>query len=119
MAPITLHSKIKDSLELLAQTNEISFEIDKPGFGALASKEPNRLISIVSSTCYLEKQIEYCPIRIPLPKARVVELDNQRQENASASAKTSLNTSTVKVSHSTVTILIGDLARQIVSLVIK
>ncbi|CAF5173260.1 unnamed protein product, partial [Rotaria magnacalcarata] len=73
IAPMSIHSKITESLEALAQINENSFEIDEPGFEILVSKKPERLLTIVNSKCYLEKTIESRRIHIPIPKARIAE----------------------------------------------
>ena len=121
IAPIEIHSKITESLEALAQINENSFEIDEPGFEILVSKEPERLLSIVNSKCYLEKTIESRRIHIPIPKARTTELDHGIKQSASSNAVAqALSTSTsANVGHSKVNILIGDLAAQAVSFTIQ
>ncbi|CAF4559652.1 unnamed protein product, partial [Rotaria socialis] len=116
IAPTDIHSEITESLEALAQINENSFEIDEPGFEILVSKEPERLLTIVNSKCYLEKTIESRRIHILIPKARITELSHGIKQSASSSAVAkALPTSTsVNVGHSKVTILIGDLAAQAV-----
>ncbi|CAF3865378.1 unnamed protein product [Rotaria magnacalcarata] len=120
IAPMSIHSKITESLEALAQINENSFEIDEPGFEILVSKEPERLLTIVNSKCYLEKTIESRRIHIPIPKARIAEFSHGIKQSASSSAVAkALSTSTsVNVGHSKVTILIGDLAAQPVDAIV-
>ncbi|CAF4224636.1 unnamed protein product [Rotaria socialis] len=120
IAPTDIHSEITESLEALAQINENSFEIDEPGFEILVSKEPERLLTIVNSKCYLEKTIESRRIHILIPKARITELSHGIKQSASSSAVAkALPTSTsVNVGHSKVTILIGDLAAQAVDAIV-
>ncbi|CAF4447014.1 unnamed protein product, partial [Adineta steineri] len=69
-----MHTKIRDSLTALIQINEITFEIgNSSAFEVLIEKEPERLISLVRSKCYLEKEIRAYPIDIPVPKAQIVD----------------------------------------------
>jgi len=117
IAPLDMHSRRKDSLEALAQIRDISFEINEPGFEVLVSKEPERLITLVKSKCLLEKSIETHRVQIPIPKARVADLEDGVKQSASASATASAkpNATTVSIAHSTVTISIGDITVQPVS----
>ncbi len=114
LAPIDMHTEIKDKLQALAQIRDISFDINEPGFEILISKEPERLLSLVKSKCYLEKTIEtYCD-RIPIPKARVAGIvDDEIKLTTSATTRPSGLTS-VNIGHSTVTIVMGDLSTQAV-----
>lgn len=111
LAPLDMHSDIKDKLQALAQIRDTSFDIMEPGFDLLISKEPERLFSLVKSKCYLDKKIDTCRVQFPIPKARcAVDLDN---ETNGASANPSGVTS-VNIGHSTLTITTGDLTAQAV-----
>jgi hypothetical protein len=112
-APPDMHSKIKASLEAIAHIKDISFVINKPGFEILVSKEPERLMAIVKSKCFLEKNIDIHRIHIPVPKAQIADPEESVKQAPSASATP--NVTSVNISHSTVTITIGNLAMQAVS----
>ena len=113
LAPSDMHSKIKDSLEALTQIDEVKFEITSSAFEVLITKEPERLLSIVKSKCYLEKKVQTQKTPIRVPKARVADLEDlvQQSDGASVSSAT-----TVNIGNSTITIAIGDLTAQAVSL---
>ena len=117
LAPLDMHSKIKDSLRVLAQICDTSFSVNEPGFEVLVSKEPQRLFGLVKSKCFLEKSIETHRIYIPLPKSQIPDVeDGEKQtQSASASASATSNSTSVNISHSTVSILTGDLTAQPVS----
>jgi hypothetical protein len=114
LAPSDMHEKIKDSLEALTQIDEVKFEIKSSAFEVLITKEPERLLSLVKSKCYLEKKVQTHQTHILVPKARVADLNEdlvQQSDGASASSAT-----TVNIGNSTITIAIGDLTAQAVSL---
>ena len=113
LAPVEMHSDIKDKLQALAQLREVSFDIVEPGFEVLISEEPKRLLSLVKSKCFLEKTIETHRDQIPIPKARTTDLLDQMKQSATTTASASPRTS-VTIGHSTVTILTGDLTAQAV-----
>jgi len=113
LAPLDMHSEIKDKLQALAQIRDISFDIVEPGFELLISKEPERLTSVVKSKCYLEKTIDTHRDHIPIPKARETDLDDRTKSTNGASANPSGVTS-VSIGHSTMTIVTGDLTAQAV-----
>jgi hypothetical protein len=115
LAPPDMHSEIKDKFEALAQIQDTTFTIDEPGFEILISKEPERLTSLVKSKCFLEKTIETCRVHIPIPKARVADLEDGIKQPTGATASALPNTTSVTINHSTLTILTGDLATQKVS----
>ncbi|CAF4120126.1 unnamed protein product, partial [Rotaria sordida] len=119
IAPLDMHSKIKDSLEILTQIHETSFEIDEPGFETLVSQGLERLLTIVKSKCFLEKTIETRRIHISIPKARIANFNDEIQQiqDTSTTAKALSNMTSVNIGHSTVTILIGDLTTQAVSFI--
>jgi hypothetical protein len=116
IAPVNMHSKIKDNLEALAQIRETSFDINEPGFEVVVSKEPERLTTLVKSKCFLEKTTETHRVHIPIPKARVADLEDgvKQTQTASATASTLPNVASVSIGHSTVTISFGDLTAQAV-----
>jgi len=107
-----MHSKIKDSLEVLAQIYEDVFEIKNNAFEVMITKEPQRLTSIVKSKCYLEKKIQTKRILISVPKAQVADLEDLPQQPQNASA---INLTSMNIGNSTITIAIGDLTTQAVS----
>jgi hypothetical protein len=113
LAPSDMHSKIKDSLEALTQIDEVKFEIKSSAFEVLITKEPERLLSIVKSKCYLEKKVQTHQTYILVPKARVADLEELLQQSDGASASSA---TTVNIGNSTITIAAGDLTAQAVSL---
>lgn len=113
VAPLDMHSKIKDSLEALVQINELTFEINSSAFEVLITKEPDRLLSIVKSKCYLEKQVKKNPISIKVPTAQAADPEERIQQPQAAAAAT--NASSISISNSTISILTGDLTTQAVS----
>ncbi|CAF1381804.1 unnamed protein product [Adineta steineri] len=116
LAPLEMHSKIKDSLEALAQIRDITFEINEPGFDVLVSKEPERLMNIVKSKCWLEKTIDTYRDYISPPKARISDVEDRIKQTQTASAPS--NVTSVTMNHSTVTISIGDLTTQNVDAIV-
>jgi len=112
LAPPDLHSKIKDSIEALAQIDEITFEIKSSAFEVLINKEPERLSSLIKSKCYLEKQVQTKRIYISVPKAQISDLEDSAQQSQNASA---INAASINIGNSTITIAIGDLTAQAVS----
>jgi hypothetical protein len=119
LAPVDMHTKIKDSIEALAQIRETTFEVNEPGFEVLISKERERLVALVHSKCYYEKTIETHTTHINIPTARVTDLEDRVKPTASASATASAaaNATSVTIGHSNVTISIGDLAAQAVNII--
>ncbi|CAF4955608.1 unnamed protein product [Rotaria sp. Silwood1] len=112
LAPLDLHTKIKESLESLAQITEIKFEIKSSAFAILINNEPERLLSIVKSKCYLEKQIQTHHINISIPIAQIVDHEDRSQQTQNVQ-KT--NSTSINIGKSTITIAIGDLTVQTVS----
>jgi len=113
IAPPDMHSKIRESLEALAQIEERTFEIKDSAFEVLISKEPERLLSIVKSKCYLEKQVKTDRIYIPLPTAQTADPEDLVQQQPQAASTT--NSASINIGNSTITIAIGDLTAQAVS----
>jgi hypothetical protein len=120
LAPPDMHSKIKDSLQALAQIRDTSFEINEPGFEILVSKEPERLFTLVKSKCFLEKNVDTHRIYIPVPKTKVADVEDgvKQTRSTGATASATPSATSVNISHSTVTIVIGDLSTQAVSIVL-
>jgi hypothetical protein len=113
IAPPDMHSKIRESLEALAQIEERTFEIKDSAFEVLISKEPERLLSIVKFKCYLEKQVKTDRIYIPLPTAQTADPEDLVQQQPQAASTT--NSASINIGNSTITIAIGDLTAQAVS----
>jgi hypothetical protein len=113
IAPLELHSTIKDQLQALAQIRETSFDVNEPGFEVLVNKESERLTNLVKSKCYLEKKIEIYHENIPIPKAGVTNLEDGIKQPQTTGA--SPNIATVNIGHSTLSILLGNLTSQAVS----
>ena len=111
LAPVHLHTEITDKLQALADIRVTFFQISNPALDVLISKEPEQLLSIVKSKCYLEKSIETFRESISVPRARVTDSDVALQSTASAR---STETITMNMGRSTVTISIGDLTTQAV-----
>ena len=109
LAPLNLHTEIKDKIEALARIRRVSFVISSPALDVLLSKEPERLLSLVKSKCYLDKTIESIREPIPIPKARVIDADDAMQSTASGRSNEPF---TMNIGPSTVTIMIGDLTQQ-------
>lgn len=109
LAPLNLHTEIQDKIQALAQIRQVSFTISNPALDVLLSKEPERLLSLVKSKCYLEKTIESFREPIPIPKARVIDSDDLMQSTASGRSDEQF---IMKIGHSTVTIMTGDLIAQ-------
>ena len=114
VAPADMHSKIKDSLEALTQIEELSFDIKSSAFEVLISKEPDRLLSIVKSKCFLEKQVAKNLISIDVPTAQTTDPEEQIQPPQAAAAPAT-NSTSISIGNSTISILIGDLTTQAVS----
>lgn len=112
LAPIDMHSKIKDALEALTQINEVTFEIKSNAFHTLISKEPESLSSIVKSKCYFTKNIRKEQRFFQPPKSQVVDLENATPKSPNIQNK---NSTSININKSTITILIGDLTKQTVS----
>ncbi|CAF1511634.1 unnamed protein product [Adineta steineri] len=116
LAPLEMHTKIKDSLNALVQINEITFEIgNSSAFEVLIEKEPERLISLVRSKCYLEKEIRAYPIDIPVPKAQIVDLEDLAKQSQNISVT---NITSINVGNSTITIATGDLTTQRIDIIV-
>jgi hypothetical protein len=114
LAPPDLHSKITDNLEALAQIEEMTFEIANSALEVLINTEPELLISLVKSKCYLEKKVHTRQTFISIPKAQVADLEDL--EKQARTARTT-NSSSINIGQSTITIAIGDLTAQAVSLI--
>ncbi len=112
LAPPDMHSKIKDSLEALAQIDEHVFEIKNNAFEVIINKEPQRLFSIVKSKCYIETKVQTNRIFISVPKSQVADREDLAQQPQNTSA---INSTSMNIGNSTITIAIGDLAAQAVS----
>ena len=112
LAPTDMHSKIKDSLEALTKIDEITFEIRNTAFEVFVGKESERLMSIVKSKCYLEKQVRTHRTYIAIPIAQGADPEElaKQSENATVTDSTSIN-----IGNSTIKIVIGDLTAQAVS----
>lgn len=117
LAPIDMHSKIKDNLQALAQIDELTFEINNNAFEILITNEPERLLSIVKSKCYLEKKIQINHTYISVPKAQIIDPEDlpQQQQSQNISA---INTTNINIGNSTITIAIGDLTAQQVDMIV-
>ncbi|UJR14781.1 hypothetical protein I4U23_001769 [Adineta vaga] len=118
IAPPDLHSKIKDSLDELTKIEEISFEVTEQGFDILVSKDLERLYHIAKPKCYLEKSIEICREHIPIPTARIADLDDGVNQKSTIASSASSRVTSVTIGHSTVTICIGDLTAQAVDAIV-
>ena len=119
LAPVHLHTKIRDELKVLADVQETTFEVNEPGFEVFVDQHRDRLMSLVKSKCYLEKSINVCRTYIPVPRARGIECEQPMKQSplgASASASATSDTKSVTIGHSTVSVVFGDLATQPVSL---
>ncbi|CAF0856240.1 unnamed protein product [Adineta ricciae] len=122
LAPVDLHSKIKECLNEITQIEELSFEIRELGFDVFVTKNFERIRQIVKPKCYVEKTIDTHREYIPIPKARAADLDEgikdkQNTTSATASMASSTATSAV-VDHSTVNICVGDLTTQAVDAIV-
>ncbi|CAF3089011.1 unnamed protein product [Rotaria sp. Silwood2] len=115
LAPLDLHTQIKESLEALAQISKIKFEIKSTAFAVLINNEPERLLSLVKSKCYLEKKIQTHRSYISVPIAQIIDTDDRSQQSQSAQ-KT--NSTSINIDKSTITIAIGDLTTQAVDVII-
>jgi hypothetical protein len=89
----------------------MTFEIRSSAFEALINNEPERLLSLVKSKCYLEKQVQTHRNFISVPKAQVAEPEDLAQQSHTASAT---NLTSINIGNSTITIAIGDLTAQAV-----
>ncbi|CAF3645504.1 unnamed protein product [Rotaria sordida] len=115
LAPPDLHTKIKESLEALAQITETKFEIKSTAFEILINNEPERLLSLVKSKCYLEKKVQTHHCNISVPTAQIVDLEDRPQQSQNAQ-KT--NSTSINIGKSTITIEIGDLTAQAVDVIV-
>ena len=116
LAPVELHSTIKDSLEALVQIDEHTFDIRSAAFDLLITNEPERLQALVKSKCYLEKQVKTQRKDIFVPKARVADLEEPIPRSPSTA---SANVTSVRVNNCTISIGIGDLTAQAVRFYMK
>lgn len=117
VAPAHLHTKILDEIKVLADVKETSFQITDPGFDVLVAQQSHRLLALVKSKCYLDKKIDIFRTYIPVPRARGIDYEQTiKQSQQTASAMASPDGKTVIIGHSTVRVIIGDLATQSVSL---
>jgi len=117
IAPPDLHSTIKEHLQELAKIYDTSFDVNEPGFEVLVTKEPERLITLVKSKCFLEKKIETYHDNIPIPKSRITDLEDgiKQLQTTTTTASASPNITNVNIGSSTVSILLGTLTSQAVS----
>ncbi len=117
IAPPDLHSTIKEHLQELAKICETSFDVDEPGFDVLVNKEPERLLTLVKSKCFLEKKIETYHDNIPIPKARITDLEDgiKQLQITTTTTSASPNITSVNIGSSTVSISLGTLTSQAVS----
>ncbi|CAF0805827.1 unnamed protein product [Adineta ricciae] len=122
LAPVDLHSKIKECLNEITQIEELSFEIGELGFDVLVTKNFERVRQIVKPKCYIEKTIDTRREYIPIPKARAADLDEEikdKQNTTSTTASSASSTATTAVvDHSTVNICVGDLTTQAVDAIV-
>jgi hypothetical protein len=114
LAPRDMHAQIKDNILALAQIVEHTFELVSSPFALLITNEPSRLLALVKSKCYLEKSIRTQRINISIPRAAVADFEDAARAPAQATA-TSSNKTSINVGPSTITVAIGDLAKQVVS----
>ena len=118
LAPVDLHSKIKECLNAITQIEELSFEITELGFDVMITKNFERVRQLVKPKCYVEKMIDTRREYIPIPKARAADFDEgvkDKQNTISATASSASSTATSAiVDHSTVNICVGDLTTQAV-----
>lgn len=115
-----MHEKIKANLQALVQLHEITFEIKSNPFEILISKEPDRLLSLIKSKCYLEKQIKTENVLITVPQAQTTEPVDSTPVAAAATttARPSQPTgrTSLTVGSSTINVITGDLTSQKVEL---
>ena len=114
LAPLDLHKNIKDCLEALVQIHEITFEIKSTPFEKFIKNERQSLVSIVKSKCYLETKVYTHNIDILVPKSQTINVEElaKTSENSHRTSSTS-----IRIDKSTITIVIGDLTNQVVSLI--
>ncbi|CAM4964904.1 unnamed protein product [Rotaria socialis] len=115
LAPVDMHSRIKDALEALVQITETKFEIRNNGFATLINQEPKHLFSLVKAKCYLVQNVRTQRSHISVPKAQaadpeVVAQASQNIRNANATS--------IDIGKSTITIASGDLTAQNVDVVV-
>ena len=118
VAPPDMHEKIKANLQALVQLNEIIFHIKSNAFEGLISKEPDRLLSLVKSKCYLEKQVKTDRVLISIPQAQTADPVDSAAAAAAATARPSRPSSgtSLTVGSSTINVIVGDLTSQTVIL---
>lgn len=109
VAPLHLHDEIKAKIQELAHIRRTTFVKSSPALDVLLKKEPDRLISLVKSKCYLDKRIESSREFISIPRARIIDVDDAMQSTASGRSDEPF---TMNFGHSTVTIMTGDLIEQ-------
>ena len=118
LAPPDMHDKIKANLEALVQITELTFEIKRNAFDILTSKEPDRLLSLVKSKCYLEKKIQTARALIEIPRAQIADPDESSTSAATAAATPmpqATSGTSLAIGNSAISITIGDLTAQTVS----
>lgn len=114
LAPPEMHAQIKDNLAALVQIDEVTFDVVSSSFAALITNDPSRLLALVKSKCFLEKSIGAKRINIPMPRASVPDFEDSAPVPAKATPLASSKAS-INVVQSTITVAIGDLAKQAVS----
>ncbi len=115
LAPVNMHSDIKDKLKKLAQISEISFDITEQGCESLVTTQFNQLVAMVQSKCYLDKKVDSRTINISIPKSRLPANPNGMKSPDGASASASVNEVTsVNIGQSTLTVKIGDFTKEAV-----
>ena len=114
LAPPEMHAQIKDNLAALAQIDEVTFDVVSSSFAVLITNDPSRLLDLVKSKCFLEKSIRAQRINIPMPRASVPDFEDSAAQPAKATPPSS-NKASINVGQSTITVAIGDLAKQAVS----
>lgn len=112
-----MHEKIKGNLQALVQITEVTFTIKSNPFEILISKEPDRILSLVKSKCYFEKQIQTNRVHIDIPQAQIADPDEPTSPaaaTATASPPAATGTS-LTIGKSAISITVGDLTSQAVS----
>lgn len=120
VAPPDMHEKIKANLQALVQVNETTFSIKSNPFEALVSKEPDRLLSLVKSKCYLEKQVKTDRVAISIPQTQTADPVDSAPVAAATTATARPfqrdSGTSLTVGSSTINVIAGDLTSQTVNL---
>ncbi|CAF1451106.1 unnamed protein product [Rotaria magnacalcarata] len=115
LAPVDMHSRIKDTLEALVQITETKFEIRSNGFENLINQEPKRLFSLVKAKCYLVKNVRTQRSHISVPKSQAADPEDAAQASQSTH---NANATSINIGKSAITIASGDLTAQKVDVIV-